>query len=321
MGNKNIYERFIWFDDRARHKKFPNTTTLSSRFEISVKTAQRDIEFMRERLNCPLIYDKTRKGYYYEDDTFSLPLMYLSSAELSSLLVARKLLQDISGSCIAGEITSAVEKITTIITRHTVNSALIDEVLSFHLIEYSPAPEETFRKVLEASLKKRSLSFIYSSPARKDRTERIVDPYHLFNYMGTWHLAAYCHMRKDLRDFRIGRIEDALVLDETFTVRGNFNFSDYFRSSFGLYKGKSAKLVTIRFAPEKAKWIRDQIWHRDQKEKVLTDGSLELSFPVADFSEISREVLKHGSGVEVVKPEGLRRMIRTEAEKISKIYA
>src|SRR3990170_7511366 len=104
MGNKNIYERFIWFDDRARHKKFPNTTTLSSRFEISVKTAQRDIEFMRERLNCPLIYDKTRKGYYYEDDTFSLPLMYLSSEELASLLIARKFLKDISGGYVGKEI-------------------------------------------------------------------------------------------------------------------------------------------------------------------------------------------------------------------------
>jgi predicted DNA-binding transcriptional regulator YafY len=98
MGIKNIYERFIWFDDQVRRKKYPNTSGLSREFEISVKTAQRDIEFMRDRLNCPLVYDVSLKGYHYEDETFSLPLMYLSSAELSSLVVARKLLQDISGS-------------------------------------------------------------------------------------------------------------------------------------------------------------------------------------------------------------------------------
>lgn len=49
MGDKNIYERFIWFDGRVRSQKYPNATALSGRFEISLKTAQRDIEFMRER--------------------------------------------------------------------------------------------------------------------------------------------------------------------------------------------------------------------------------------------------------------------------------
>ena len=104
MGTKNIYERFVWFDNQVRVKKYPNATTLSEQFEISAKTAQRDIDFMRDRLLCPLYYDSGRKGYYYDDDTFSLPMVYLSSGELSSLLIARKMLQDISGGSIGGEL-------------------------------------------------------------------------------------------------------------------------------------------------------------------------------------------------------------------------
>ncbi len=97
MGIKNIYERFIWFDDRVRSKKYPNATSLAEQFEISTKTAQRDIDFMRDRLYCSLEYHSSFKGYYYKDTTFSLPMVYLSSEELSSLLIARKILQDISG--------------------------------------------------------------------------------------------------------------------------------------------------------------------------------------------------------------------------------
>jgi len=63
MGLRNIYERMA----------YPNANSLALRFEISTKTAQRDIDFMRDRLNCPLHYDRSRKGYYYEDSTFSLP--------------------------------------------------------------------------------------------------------------------------------------------------------------------------------------------------------------------------------------------------------
>lgn len=104
MSAKNIYERFLWFDHKVRSKRYPNTTALSIEFEISPKTAQRDIEFMRDRLRCPLLYDQSRKGYYYQDKTFSLPMIYLSSEELSSLLIAKKMLQGIGGNFIKQEL-------------------------------------------------------------------------------------------------------------------------------------------------------------------------------------------------------------------------
>jgi len=320
MGVKNIYERFVWFDHQVRARKHPNATSLAEEFELSTKTAQRDIDFMRDRLLCPLYYDSSQKGYYYNDDTFSLPMIYLSSGELSSLLIARKMLQDISGGYIGEEISSIVDKITNVLTKRMSIGDRIDEAFSFQLIEYSPAPEQVFKAILEGCLKKKCLSFTYYSPATEEKSERTVKPYHLFNYMGTWHTIGYCHLRKDIRDFALSRISEAKVLTESFKIPDDFEFKKYFLSTFGLYKGKSTKEVTLRFTPEKSKWIKDQIWHKDQKARYLKDGSLELSFPVSDFSEITREILKHGDAVEVIKPKTLRDLIKTEAEKIVKIY-
>jgi predicted DNA-binding transcriptional regulator YafY len=320
MGTKNIYERFVWFDNQVRVKKYPNATSLAEQFEISTKTAQRDIDFMRDRLLCPLDYDSSQKGYYYDDDTFSLPMVYLSSEELSALLIARKMLQDISGGSIGDEISSIVDKITNILKKHSVVEDQIDDAFSFQLIEYSPASEAVFKAVLEGCLKKRCLSFTYYSPATEEKIERTVEPYHLFNYMGTWHTIGYCHLRNEIRDFALSRISDAKVLTESFKIPDDFEFKKYFLSTFGLYKGKSAKEVTLRFTPEKSKWIKGQIWHKDQKVNLLGDGSLEISFPVSDFSEIKREILKHGDAVRVIKPKDLRDAIKAEAEKIVKIY-
>ena len=320
MGVKNIYERFVWFDDQVKGKKFPNATSLAEKFELSTKTAQRDIEFMRDRLLCPLYYDSSQKGYYYDDETFSLPMIYLSSEELSSLLIARKMLQDISGGFIGDEISSIVDKITNVLSKHIATGDKIDDAFSFQLIEYSPAPEQVFKAILEGCLKKKCLSFTYYSPATEEKSERTIEPYHLFNYMGTWHTIGYCHLRKGIRDFALSRISGAEVLNESFEIPDDFEFKKYFLSTFGLYKGKSTKQVTLRFTPEKSKWIKDQIWHKDQKARYLKDGSLELSFPVSDFSEITREILKHGDEVEVIKPKNLRNLIKAEAEKIAKIY-
>jgi predicted DNA-binding transcriptional regulator YafY len=320
MGAKNIYERFVWFDNQVKARKYPNATSLSEQFEISAKTAQRDIDFMRDRLLCPLHYDSSQKGYYYSDDTFSLPMIYLSSGELSSLLIARKMLQDISSGSIGLEISLIVDKITNILKKHSVVADHIDDAFSFQLIEYSPAPEAVFKAVLEGCLKKKCLSFTYYSPATEEKSERTVDPYHLFNYMGTCHLIGYCHLRKEIRDFALSRVSAAKVLNKSFRLSPDFDFKKYFLSTFGLYKGKSTKEVTLRFSPEKAKWIRDQVWHRDQKSRSLKDGSLELSFPVADFSEIKMEILKHGDMVEVIRPRSLRALIKSEARNILKIY-
>jgi predicted DNA-binding transcriptional regulator YafY len=188
------------------------------------------------------------------------------------------------------------------------------------LIEYSPAPEAVFKAVLEGCLKKRRLSFTYYSPATEEKSERTVEPYHLFNYMGTWHTIGYCHLRKEIRDFALSRISEAKVLTESFKIPADFDFKKYFLSTFGLYKGKSTKEVTLRFTPEKSKWIKGQIWHKDQKVKYLKDGSIELSFPVSDFSEIKMEILKHGGMVEVIKPKSLKDLIKAEAKNILKIY-
>ena len=319
MSSKIIYERFLWFEDQVKKGKYPNTSSLAAKFEMSIKTAQRDIEFMRERLECPLQYDMTRKGYYYEDETFSLPVIHLSSSELSSLIMARKLLRDMSGS-IAEDVETAVQKITSVIARHSESPESIDKAISFHIIRYSPVKEEVFKTALEACIKKRSLTFTYASPAHTEKTTRAVDPYHIFNYMGNWHLMGYCHLRKSVRDFHMGRITSQKIEDETFTVPKSFDFTKYFDSSFGLYKGASQQEVTIRFLPSHAIWIKGQIWHKDQVERTLEDGSLLLTFPVSDFTEISREILRLGAGAEVIKPKALRDLIKTEAERIYKTY-
>jgi predicted DNA-binding transcriptional regulator YafY len=320
MGAKNIYERFVWFDHRVKSKKYPNATSLSKQFEISLKTAQRDVEFMRDRLNCPLIYEKSIKGYFYEDDKFSLPMMYLSAEELTSLLIARKFLKDISESYIGDDISAVVQKITAILQKHLAEENLIDDALSFQLVEYSPTPEEIFKKVLEGCLKRSSLTFEYYSPAYDIATLRTTDPYHLLNYMGTWHLIAYCHKRKDIRNFVFHRINNLVIQDRTFTVPKSFNIKEHLKSAFGIYKGKPLKDVTLRFSPLKSRWVAGQIWHKDQKVKSLKDGSLELTFPVASFEEIKMAILKHGSGIEAIKPKALRELIKAEAKKILKIY-
>ena len=168
-------------------------------------------------------------------------MVYLSPDELSSLLIAKKLLQDISGGTINEDIVSITQKISNILNRHVSSDGNIDESVSFQLIGYSPVPEPVFKSVLEGCLKKKRLSFTYASPAREDKNKRVVDPYHLLNYMGNWHLIAHCHLRDSVRDFALGRMMEVTVLDEDFTIPQTFNIREFFDASFGIYKSNSIR--------------------------------------------------------------------------------
>jgi predicted DNA-binding transcriptional regulator YafY len=58
-----VFERFALFDRCVRSGRYPNAAALADRFEISRKTAQRNIDFMRDRLAAPLEYDPSRRGW------------------------------------------------------------------------------------------------------------------------------------------------------------------------------------------------------------------------------------------------------------------
>ncbi|UQZ35171.1 transcriptional regulator [Paenibacillus sp. PK3_47] len=73
--------RIQWFDQQVRAGRYPNSSRLAEQFEISKRQAQRDIEYMASSLRAPLQYVARQRGYCYEDDSFTLPYLYLTDQE------------------------------------------------------------------------------------------------------------------------------------------------------------------------------------------------------------------------------------------------
>jgi predicted DNA-binding transcriptional regulator YafY len=78
--------------------------------------------------------------------------------------------------------------------------------------------------------------------------------------------------------------------------------------------------VCLKFAPEVSRWVSEQIWYSGQEVSINADGSVCLKFPVADFREVRREILKYGGSVEVLSPQELREEIKSEIERMAKVY-
>jgi hypothetical protein len=82
MADHLKFERYCWFDRQVKGGRYPNAASLARRFKISTKTAQRNIEPMRDRLLAPLECDNRRKGYYYTGASFALPSPRVTQNEL-----------------------------------------------------------------------------------------------------------------------------------------------------------------------------------------------------------------------------------------------
>ncbi len=319
MAHHLILERYRWFDGQIRRGRYPNAGDLARHFELCRKTAQRDIEFLRDRLNAPLEYDPARCGYRYSDDAFTLPPLYATERQLLALLMARRLLQA-GGGRLDRDLESFADTLLSAIADRRLSKERLDHLFSAVWTGNSPAAEPVFRTVLSALTQERLLRILYTSPRTNERTDRTVEPHHLQHYQGSWVLLAWCRRAGNWRKFFLSRMEQATALPERFTPRPREAWKSQLEGAYGIFQGKESFPVRLRFCAERARWIRLQKWHEKQRTVVLPDGCLELHLPVTDLREIRLKVLQFGADVEVLEPAELRESIRAEIEKMSAIY-
>lgn len=197
-----------------------------------------------------------------------------------------------------------------------------DAIVDFGLntkVDYKKI-DEMFKLIYEATIAKKRLSLNYYSMETKKLSKRIIDPYAFKFNFGIWYLIGFCHLRNEIRTFRIDRIRKIEIIEENFKVPKSFDIDEYFKGSWGIIRGQKIK-VTLKFTKEIADFVSECIWHPSQKLTKNKDGILNAEFEVEGLSEIKIWILGFGENVEVLKPEELREELRNTAAKIKEIYS
>lgn len=321
MSDRLKYERFLWFHGRVKAHKYPNSRHLSEEFELSCRTAQRDIEFMKDRLGAPLAYMAKHKGYYYTDQTFELPGLWFTEEAIVALSLAVRLASAVPDTRIKHSLCAFLNDLLGLKGKGVPCLEDISERISVKNIEYSKVAGPSFHVVTDALLKGKPLEITYYSPHTGETTRRKIIPLHLLFYMGSWHIISYCAIKRGLRDFVISRIRSAEPLAEKLSLPATLpSMKEYIRKNFGIMQGGKQRIVKLQFSPVVSDWVREQIWHPGQKTYLAENGGLILQFPVADFREIRRRILSYGADAKVLSPRSLAEDIKAEIGKMSEIY-
>ncbi len=307
------FERITWFCKGLKANNYPCCQKFMAEFEVSKSTFKRDIAFLRDRLGAPVVYDEKRKGYYISDSSFELPAFWFEPRQLLIIAAVCRQLEQFTRS---SAIKSLRDRLLEMITVGNIRRL---DVFSFESAACISCDNANFDTLSQAILMERLVSITYRDGKNGKITSREVEPYRLHNYAGSWYLIGFCRLRKAIRNFQLVRIIELHVIDEE-TAICHFNIDEYIAGSFGIFKGQEVEPVVLRFNPQIARLIREQCWHPDQIMVDESDGSLLLTIPVADLTEIRMKALQYGSQVEVVSPPELRRQVAAEAKAMCGIY-
>jgi proteasome accessory factor B len=314
-------ERMMAIHARLKAGRFPNCRKIAEELEVSPKTIQRDIDFMRYRLALPIEYDPLRFGFYYTEAVTSFPTIDVSEGEIAALFVAQKALTQYQGTPFERPLRSAFRKITDgLKDRVSFSWSDLENVISFHSAGASVADLELFETASQAVLRAVELEFEYRKLESKRYESRRVRPFHIASLENQWYLFGEDLEREQLRTFALPRMRNARATSVRFRKPADFSISTVLSGSFGVFSGKGKQRIRLLFDAFAGRLVAERTWHESQRIRESRDGSIVLELQLGSLEEIQRWVLSWGSHVRVLAPPELVNRVRAEAHAITLQY-
>ena len=308
-------ERFYKIDQLLNSRRAVSMELLMEQLGISKATIKRDLEYMRDRLNAPISWDRSLRGYRYDQSLpnaskYSLPGLWFSPQEILALLTMYQMLSNLGNGLLTPHIQPLLSRLNILMgSQHDSAEEIQKRIRILHMAARTERPEY-FEAVASATIKRKRLLISYRARYNDEETVREVSPQRLVHYRDNWYLDGWCHLRKGLRSFSMDRISNAEILTQKARPVAENTLNEVLASSYGIFSGKADKRAVLRFTPKQARWVASEQWHPQQLTRYDKDGSYLLEFPYSNDGELVMDILKYGPDVEVVSPAQLREKVK-----------
>ena len=318
-------ERFHLIDQMLCNQRVVTRAQFLDALEVSPATFKRDLEYLRDRLAAPIVWDRERRGYCYEQgeggEQFQLPGLWFNTSEIQALLSMDALLENLQPGVLSNHIEPLRSRIRMLLDDgdHSVDEiARRIRIIPLAAKAYS---SEYFQDLCQALLSRKCVDMTYYSRPTDSSSERRVSPQRLIYYRDNWYLDAWCHLRKALRSFSIDAIKALDITSEAAIEVDAQELNRELESGYGIFSGAETRKAMLRFSPEIARWVSRETWHPDQQSEYDDEGYYVLRVPYSQDTELVMDILKHGSEVEVLQPSELRERVRQRIVEMQALYA
>ena len=314
--------RLIQIDKWIRSGSYPSIEDFKLEYGVSRRTIMRDIEFLRDRYEAPLEYDKTRKGYHYTDPTFMIQNVLLTEGDLFTISTIMPLMEQYKNTPLENSFKNIMDKISEMLPNHVdVNTSFLNEDIRFITDPLPKIDSKVFSTIFESIKLKKSISVEYRSIDKLEYKTKIIDCYKVICQKGNWYVLGYSQNKKEIRIYALSRIQSVTLLDEKFTIPDDFCLSDYVDLSFGIWTNREEPLeYELLFSPKINTYVLERDWHTNQIVEQKEDGSVLLKFKSNQKQQVLSWVLSFGDAVTVLNPPEFINQIKTVIQKIEKKY-
>jgi predicted DNA-binding transcriptional regulator YafY len=257
---------------------------LARKLELDGRTVRRYILTLQD-MGIPVEGERGRYGAYSLRPGYKMPpLMFTDEEALGlslGLLAARKL--GLSGVAPAVEGALAkVERVMPEALRERLR--VLEQTVTLSMAPPETLPDSELVSDLAGAVSERRRARLRYRSAEREETSRTVDPYVVLQREGRWHLFGYCHLRSDMRLFRLDRMLEAEVLEETFERPPGLDAPEAVLGAVANAHGSWEIRVLLETSMERA---------RDQVPPMLasleeTEGGVMMRCSVSDLDGMAR---------------------------------
>jgi predicted DNA-binding transcriptional regulator YafY len=315
-------ERFYRIRRRLVDKGTLTRREIEEELEISHATFKRDIEYLRDRLNVPIVWSRERQAYVIDPDAelSELPGVWFSPAEIYALLEIEHLLGSLGSGLLGRQFEPLRARLGALLERGDRGHREIRRRIRVLALGTRRVNRDIFEALSLALLGRKRVQIRHQRRGDGGVTERVVSPQRLVHYRYNWYLDAWCHLRKDLRVFAVDAIRDARVSEEPARDVADDDLDRVLGAGYGIFAGADTQTAVLRFTPESARWVADEVWHSRQVGRIEADGGYVLELPYSQEPELVMDLLRHGAGVKVLAPPALRARVAAEHAAAARQY-
>ncbi|MGV6862161.1 MAG: helix-turn-helix transcriptional regulator [Putridiphycobacter sp.] len=333
IKNAQLRYRIIDRCIRNKYNPFPTKQDLRQACEealygegiganICDSTIEKDIFAMRMDHDAPIKYSKINKGYYYEDENYSIDNIPLSEDDIEAIKFATKTLMQFKDVSMFKQFGFAIDKIFDRV--HIASNPTESSVENY--VQFETVPEtkgtEFLAPILTAIKEKKLIAFDYTSFATEKTKSRKVLPLLLKEYRNRWYVISFSLNKSKIITFGLERISNFVSTEEFYLEEINFNPDLYFKHAIGItsFEDKPQKII-FKLDKIGSKYIESQPIHASQK--LIKSGKKRNTFQVKVLisEELKRLFLSYGNQLEVIEPKSLRDQLKIEITELAEMYS
>ena len=295
-------DRLIGIITTLQQKKIVTAPYLAEKFEVSRRTINRDIEDIC-KAGIPIVTTQGANGGISIMEGFSLDTTVFSKQELAAIFTGLKSLDSVSNSASAEKLAQKIGGSSAI---RLADNMVID-LSSFYKDDLAAKID----RIKQAMKESKCITFHYCY--NKGEADKLIEPYLIVFKWSDWYVFGFCKERQDFRLYKLRRLWDLQITDESFVVRD----IPQEKKQFGAHMTDDYVIIAVYDASVKYRLV-EEYGHNSFIEQE--DGMLYTEWGFTKTEAAVEWFLSFGNKVKVLGPPEMVALMKNTLDSIKNLY-